>query len=114
MVVSETLRMYPILPFLDRVTDMDYQFPESKLTIKAGTPVAIPLHAIQNDPKYFSNPHIFDPERFSSDNKRNIKPNTYFPFGDGPHVCIGKTSLILRISLEVIITIFIFNKINFL
>ena len=90
MVVAETLRMYPILPFLDRRAETDYQFPGTKLSIKAGTPVLIPMHAMHMDPNYFPNPQVFDPERFSPENKRNIKPNTYFPFGDGPRICIGK------------------------
>ena len=89
MVISETLRMYPILPYLDRNTENDYQLPGTKLVVKANTPVVIPMHAIQMDPQYFSNPNKFDPERFSPENKNSIKPNTYFPFGDGPRICIG-------------------------
>lgn len=95
MVVSETLRMYPVLPFLDRITESDYQLPGTKLTLQAGTPVIIPMHALHMDAEYFPKPHIFDPERFSVQNKVNIKPNTYFPFGDGPRVCIGKRSCVL-------------------
>ncbi|XP_058804275.1 cytochrome P450 6k1-like [Phymastichus coffea] len=102
MVVSETLRMYPILPFLDRVANMDYEFPGTKLTVKAGSSVVIPLYAIQNDPQYFSKPRIFDPERFSPENKRNIKPNTYFPFGDGPRVCIGMRLGLLQMKLALV------------
>jgi cytochrome P450 family 6 len=90
MVISETLRMYPILPFLDRLTENNYQVPGSNLIIEAGTPIIIPMQALQTDSNYFSQPHIFNPERFSNENKKNIKPNTYFPFGDGPRMCIGK------------------------
>jgi cytochrome P450 family 9 len=42
------------------------------------------------DPKYYPNPEVFDPERFSEKNKHNIKPFTFSPFGVGPRACIGK------------------------
>lgn len=98
MVISEVLRMYPILPYLDRNTEADYQLPGTKLVLKAGTPVIIPMQAMHMDPRYFPKPHIFDPERFSSENKKNILPNTYFPFGDGPRVCIGEFPIHIQLK----------------
>jgi cytochrome P450 family 9 len=50
----------------------------------------IPVWALHRDPKYFPNPSKFDPERFSEENKHNILPMTYCPFGLGPRNCIGK------------------------
>lgn len=52
--------------------------------------IAFPIHAIHMDEKYFPEPEKFDPERFSDDNKHDIKPGTYLPFGIGPRNCIGK------------------------
>lgn len=90
MVISETLRKYPPLPFLDRVAMDDYKIPNSELIIQKGTPVYIPMLGLHYDPEYFPNPDKYDPERFSEVNKNNILPFTYFPFGAGPHNCIGK------------------------
>lgn len=90
MVVSEVLRMYPIIPFLDRIPEKDYNFPGTKLVIKKGSPVMLPMRALHMDPKYFPNPEAFDPERFSVENKSKIIPYTYFPFGTGPRACVGK------------------------
>lgn len=42
-----------------------------------------------HDPKYYPDPETFNPERFSDDNKTNIEPITYLPFGIGPRNCIG-------------------------
>lgn len=74
---------------MDRVPENDYVFADSNVTLKKGFPVILPLGALQQDPKYFPNPQKFDPERFSEDNKANIVPFTFFPFGEGPRNCIG-------------------------
>lgn len=36
------------------------------------------------DPKYWKNPSVFDPERFSSENKSSIDSITFQTFGSGP------------------------------
>lgn len=68
----------------------DYKIPGSKTVIPKGTRVLIPLLGLQRDPKYFSNPEKFDPDRFSDDRKDSITPYTYMPFGEGRRACIGK------------------------
>jgi Cytochrome P450 len=52
--------------------------------------VLVPVYALHHDPDYFPDPEKFDPERFSDENKGNIKNFTYLPFGSGPRNCIGK------------------------
>jgi cytochrome P450 family 6 len=86
----ETLRKYPFVPFLTRETFDNYTFEESGLTLEKGTSVFIPVVGLHYDPEYYPNPERFDPERFNDENKANIIPYTYMPFGDGPRVCIGK------------------------
>lgn len=94
MVMSEVLRLYPPLPFLDRECIPDDKSDGYSLknfidyTIPRGMPVFIPICAIQRDPKYFPMPNKFEPERFVDRN--NIKPYTYMPFGTGPRNCIGE------------------------
>lgn len=54
--------------------------------------------AIHHDPKYYPNPNTFDPERFSDENKKNIHPNTYLPFGNGPRACIASRFALLQLK----------------
>nr|CAD7401805.1 unnamed protein product [Timema poppensis] len=89
MVVSETLRKYPILPFLDRMTLRDYKIPGTNIVLEKGTSVFIPLLGFHNDPKYFPNPNEFNPERFTLENRKSIPNYAYMPFGEGPRKCIG-------------------------
>jgi cytochrome P450 family 6 len=93
-IFTEILRKYPVLPFLDRNCVRDYELPDPTgkrtMILPAGVGVYIPVMAIQNDPKYYPEPEKFDPERFSEEQKQSRPNYTYFPFGEGPRVCIGK------------------------
>lgn len=61
------------------------------VTLEKGTTIAIPTIALHHDPKYYSEPERFDPERFYGDQKtgHTIVDRPYLPFGDGPRNCIG-------------------------
>ncbi|XP_039315612.1 cytochrome P450 6k1 [Solenopsis invicta] len=102
MVVSETLRMYPPLAFLDRVAVDTYKVPNSDLVIEKGTPIYISMQGMHYNPEFFPDPERYDPERFSEENKRIIQPCTYFPFGEGPRICIGARMGLLQTKLGII------------
>jgi cytochrome P450 family 9 len=103
MVVSETLRKWPPFPNIDRLCTKPYTIEptnedEKPVPILLNQQVWIPIYGIQRDPKYFPNPEKFDPERFSDENKNNIVPYTYNPFGIGPRICIGNRFALLEIK----------------
>lgn len=62
---------------------------EKPVLIEKGIALYLPFYCIHRDPKNYPDPERFDPERFSEENKKNIKPYTYLPFGAGPRNCIG-------------------------
>lgn len=88
--LSETLRKYPTLPFLDRTCITDYRIPGTDVVIEKGTPVYVPMMGLHYDEKFFPDPHKFDPERWSDENKTRIPSYAFIPFGAGPRVCIGE------------------------
>lgn len=90
MVISETLRKYPPLAFLDRLTLANYKVPNSDLVLEKGTPVFISMTGLHYDPEYFPDPHKYDPLRFTEEAKKSRRSFVYFPFGEGPHICIGE------------------------
>lgn len=102
MVISETLRKYPPLPFLDRLATNTYKVPDFDLVIEKNTPIYISMLGMHYDPEYFPDPDKFDPERFNEENKRNILSGTYFPFGEGPHACIATRLGLLQTKLGLI------------
>lgn len=82
----------------DRVCTKPYHFVNDKtgqrVTFKIGDTIQIPILGLHRDPQYFINPDVFDPERFSVENRDKIHPFTYIPFGVGPRNCIGKSYLV--------------------
>lgn len=87
--VDEALRLHPILPIISREVYEDYTLPNGTQLTK-GLKVHLPVYHMHRNAKYFPDPDDFKPERFAPDVKRNLVPYTYFPFGEGPRVCIGK------------------------
>ncbi|CAD1480427.1 unnamed protein product, partial [Heterotrigona itama] len=88
-VFQETLRKYPPLVLLSRLSTEDYTFDNTKITIPKGTLIWIPVFAIHRDPDIYPDPEKYDPERFAEDNFHEIQPMHYMPFGHGPRNCVG-------------------------
>lgn len=89
-VFNETLRMYPIVDFLQRSAVEEYELPETNLKVAKNQVVLISTYGIHHDEKYYPNPTKFDPERFTPDEIAARHPCAYLPFGVGPRHCIGK------------------------
>lgn len=88
-VVNETLRMYPPFSFLPRTCTKTFKVPNTNLVIEKGIRLLIPVMGVQMNPEFYPNPEIFDPERFSSENRSSRPDFTFLPFGEGPRMCIG-------------------------
>ncbi|XP_050326815.1 cytochrome P450 6g1-like isoform X2 [Bactrocera neohumeralis] len=108
MVLDEVLRLYPILPYLDREyqpKEEEKQFdlkPFYDYRVPIGMPLFIPIFGIQRDPEFWPNPDTFDPERFSAENKKTHKPMSYLPFGTGPRNCIGSRIGLLQAKVGLV------------
>ncbi|XP_050497944.1 cytochrome P450 9e2-like [Diabrotica virgifera virgifera] len=103
MVVSEGLRKWPAA-FLEKLCNKPYTIepvlPEEKpVQLKPGDIVHLSTYSMHHDPELFPDPETFDPERFSEENKANIKPYSYIPFGLGPRNCIGSRLALLETKI---------------
>ncbi|KAL1509790.1 hypothetical protein ABEB36_004472 [Hypothenemus hampei] len=101
MVFSEILRKWPPFLVMDRICTKPYtiepKYPDEKpVHLKVGDILWLPMFGLHRDPKYFPNPKVFDPERFSDENRDQIMPYSYIPFGVGPRNCIGSRFAILE------------------
>jgi cytochrome P450 len=58
--------------------------------VPAGSIVIVSSYANHHSPRFWDDPETFDPERFAPGRRESIPSCAYFPFGVGPHACIGK------------------------
>lgn len=87
-VINEALRLYPpVLTFVTRKAVEDFEY--NGLKYKAGTCFLSPTLQIHRDARYWTDPLIFNPERFSPENEKSIPKMAYQPFGMGPRNCLG-------------------------
>ncbi|GFV14807.1 hypothetical protein TNCV_4304361, partial [Trichonephila clavipes] len=69
------------------------------ITIPKGMIVTIPNYALQHDPQFFPNPDVFDPDRFTVEERTKRDPYAYLPFGAGPRNCIGMRFALMEIKV---------------
>nr|QTM97437.1 Cytochrome P450 [Sitophilus oryzae] len=101
MVISEALRKYPVLPFLDRECTSTYKVEGTDLVLEKGQAIYISAFGMHYDEKYFPDPDKFDPERFSDKNEINKEGFYYTPFGEGPRICIGNRYGLLAVKVGI-------------
>lgn len=87
MVVKEAMRLYPPAWALARQAVTDTQIGGS--TVPAGPLVFVCPWVTHRHPDFWEEPARFRPERFTSEAESTRPRYAYFPFGGGPHTCIG-------------------------
>ncbi|KAJ8967189.1 hypothetical protein NQ314_003018 [Rhamnusium bicolor] len=82
--IQTTLKKYDNKITYESVMEMTYLekvIYGTDVELQPGTRVHIPIYAIHNDPEYYPNPEVFDPERFSEENNAKRTAFTFLPFG---------------------------------
>jgi len=85
--ISEVLRMLSPGVRLERVCNKDVSY--NGIHIKKGMTVSVSLYALHYSEEFFPDPKTFNPDRWSPENKANINPYAYMPFGQGPRNCVA-------------------------
>ncbi|XP_036144046.1 cytochrome P450 4C1-like isoform X1 [Monomorium pharaonis] len=94
--IKESLRLYPSLYFIARVTSEKIQL--NSYLIPAKTVIHLNIRDVHRDPNFWPNPEIFDPDRFLPENSRNRHPYSYIPFSAGPRNCLGQRFALLEMK----------------
>lgn len=87
-IVREVMRLYPPVWTIGRqsteeLTFGDYRAPKGSLLVAS-------QWVIQRDSRWFPDPLIFRPERWTPEFRASLPRFAYFPFGGGPRSCIGE------------------------
>ena len=85
--LQEVLRMYTIIPFVNRTNVKPYVI-EGKV-VPANTTILVPLSVMNRSKTIWENPNTFCPERFIHIQGHNNAQKGYLPFGYGTRSCIG-------------------------
>ncbi len=96
-VIHEILRLYPAAYLFAReavTNDVIDGYP-----IPAKILIFITPYITHRDPKYWPDPERFDPQRFTPENIANRPRHVYYPFGEGPHLCIGNNFALMEMQL---------------
>ncbi|HSD82860.1 MAG TPA: cytochrome P450, partial [Anaerolineae bacterium] len=88
MVIEESLRLYPPIWIMSRRCAADDEI--DGFHIPAQSLVTISPYAMHRHPQFWGDPERFEPEHFRPERSAERQPFTYFPFGGGPRLCLGK------------------------
>jgi cytochrome P450 len=96
-VINEVLRLYPAAYLFAREAVVEDRI--DGYTIPANILIFITPFVTHRDPKYWPEPERFDPDRFRPEQAARHPRHIYFPFGAGPHVCIGNNFAVMEMQL---------------
>jgi cytochrome P450 len=88
-ILQETMRLAPPVWVAPRIATNDCLIDGVK--IPKGAHVLISQYVTHRNPKYFSNPQSWQPERWLDPNfEKSLPRGCYFPFGGGSRKCLGE------------------------
>ena len=87
-IVRESMRLYPPAWTLGRQAINDYNLDD--YVIPAKSIILMSQYVMHRNPKYFPEPDLFYPERWTRETRIQLPRFSYFPFGGGIRGCIGE------------------------
>lgn len=101
MVVMEVLRLHSPAVLIDRLCSKRFHLTDGEkvnVHIEKGDHVWIPIYCFHHNEEYFPQPEVFDPDRFSDENRKNIEQGKFVPFGMGEKITFYRTFFNTNIS----------------
>lgn len=96
-VIKEAMRLYPPAYVIGRRCEEDCTI--GGHFVPAMTNVLMSQWIVHRDPRWYSQPNEFQPDRWTPEFSRELPKYAYFPFGGGPRACIGNQFAMLEAVL---------------
>jgi len=96
-VITEAMRVYPPVYLIGREATREMTL--GGYRVKKGYTIFMSQWVNHRDPRWFSNPDQFLPERWEDGLDKRIPKYAYFPFGGGPRVCIGNSFALMEAAI---------------
>ena len=96
-IARESMRLYPPAYGLGREAIDECEVGGFRMPRK--TQVFMFQWVTQRDPRFFEEPHEFQPQRWTEEFSNSLPKYAYFPFGGGPRFCIGNAFAMMEIIL---------------
>jgi cytochrome P450 len=96
-VVQETMRLYPPAAAVGRTAVAKTRL--GSLDIDEQDHITIAVYVIQRHRGHWSNPQVFDPDRFLPENGAGRHRFAYMPFGGGGRICIGMKLALMEATI---------------
>jgi cytochrome P450 len=96
-VIKESMRLYPPAWSVARQVIKDFEL--GGYRIPAGSNLVMSQWLMHRDPRFFSDPEKFNPDRWSSEECKRLPKFAYFPFGGGARQCIGASFAMMEAVL---------------
>jgi cytochrome P450 len=96
-IIQESMRLYPPVSTFVRSVVQDCEL--GGYRIPAQALVMFSPWVMQRSERYFTDPLDFRPERWANGFEKTLPKGVYFPFGDGPRICIGKSFAMMEAVL---------------
>ncbi len=95
--LNESMRLFPPVWVIGRGATEDNMVGD--YFIKKGTTVLMSPYIVHRHPDYWKNPEVFEPERWETEEVKEMDKYAYFPFAAGPRMCIGNNFALLEADI---------------
>lgn len=119
-VIKESMRLYPVAPFIVRRLKEDIYIPtesnDGAMSLPTGSVALVWIYSLHRNPEFWDRPNAFIPERWIDiDLKDPGQSNgAYMPFASGPRNCLGQpiAHIVIRTILARLIYQFQFTDVR--